>query len=369
MARRLQEMRGREKERRSIALGPGLLEDYWPRIRLDLVHVLESRQHEYRCMFGTTNYNNIYSTVNVVGRWMVIPHTGLVIASKYNKVVLSLSNDGGCATSFPLWSSPPQSNSHEIIVIAHVNGNHYIRVDLREGFPLPRTHPMWNAYKSDIASGWRDTYVNRQNDFHDYYYRDPNAVDKNIEGFFLHNAASFLLSMFLPQVSFLRWGIIPTLAGNYSGWNHPWNTCGKFGLVKSMLNSSTGLFSFQFSTTDGLNSMLENGPWFIRDHPLILRKWNPDVDLLKEDVRNVPVWVKLHGVPVTAFSEDGLSVIDTKLGTSLMLDSYTSHMCLQSWGMSSYAKVIIELWVLQSWGRLSKPIDPAVQLVENFAAV
>ncbi|GKB65092.1 hypothetical protein Tco_0921278 [Tanacetum coccineum] len=32
-----------------------------------------------------------------------------------------------------------------------------------------------------------------------------------------------------------------------------------------------------------------------------------------EDVGNVPVWVKLHGVPVTAFSKDGLSAIATKL--------------------------------------------------------
>ncbi|GJS49629.1 reverse transcriptase domain-containing protein [Tanacetum coccineum] len=34
---------------------------------------------------------------------------------------------------------------------------------------------------------------------------------------------------------------------------------------------------------------------------------------------------------------------DTKLGTPLMLDSYTSDMCMQSWGRSSYARVIIEL--------------------------
>ncbi|GKC57375.1 cytokinin dehydrogenase 3-like protein, partial [Tanacetum coccineum] len=51
-----------------------------------------------------------------------------------------------------------------------------------------------------------------------------------------------------------------------------------------------------------------------------------------EDVSTVPVWVKLHGVPVTACSEDGLSAIATKLGTPLMLDSYTSDMCMQSWG-------------------------------------
>ncbi|GJY45196.1 hypothetical protein Tco_0433409, partial [Tanacetum coccineum] len=42
-------------------------------------------------------------------------------------------------------------------------------------------------------------------------------------------------------------------------------------------------------------------------------------NLLKEDVSFVPVWVKLHGVPVTAFSKDGLS------------------------GRSSYARVMIEL--------------------------
>ncbi|GKB39583.1 hypothetical protein Tco_0884525 [Tanacetum coccineum] len=73
------------------------------------------------------------------------------------------------------------------------------------------------------------------------------------------------------------------------------------------------------SSMDGLNAMLKNGPWFIRNHQLILKKWNPDVNLLKEDVGNVLVWVKLHGVPVTAFNEDVL-------------------------GRSSYAKAMIELW-------------------------
>ncbi|GJU76069.1 retrotransposon protein, putative, ty1-copia subclass [Tanacetum coccineum] len=62
-----------------------------------------------------------------------------------------------------------------------------------------------------------------------------------------------------------------------------------------------------------------------------------------EDVGNILVWVKLHGLPITTFSEDGLSVIATKLGTPIMLDSYTADMCLQSWGRSSYARVMIEL--------------------------
>nr|GEW72620.1 hypothetical protein [Tanacetum cinerariifolium] len=44
-----------------------------------------------------------------------------------------------------------------------------------------------------------------------------------------------------------------------------------------------------------------------------------------------------------AFSEDDLSVIAIKLGTPLMIDSYTSDMCMQSWGRSSYARAMIEL--------------------------
>ncbi|GJW40423.1 putative reverse transcriptase domain-containing protein [Tanacetum coccineum] len=99
------------------------------------------------------------------------------------------------------------------------------------------------------------------------------------------------------------------------------NTTYGFFLGRS---SSTRLFSFQFNFMDGLDNMLENGPWFIQNNPLILKKWHPDENLLKEDVSTIPVWVKLYGVPVMAFSEDGLSAIATKLGTPLMLDSYTT---------------------------------------------
>ncbi|GJW73774.1 copia protein [Tanacetum coccineum] len=95
--------------------------------------------------------------------------------------------------------------------------------------------------------------------------------------------------------------------------NYVRNTWGKYGLIRSMFSSSTGLFSFQFSSMNGLDAMLENGPWFIQNNPFILKKWHPDENLLKEDVCTVLVWVKIHGVPVTAFSEDGLSVIATKL--------------------------------------------------------
>ncbi|GKB06356.1 hypothetical protein Tco_0834589 [Tanacetum coccineum] len=66
------------------------------------------------------------------------------------------------------------------------------------------------------------------------------------------------------------------------------NTWGKHGLVHSMFSSSTGLFSFQFSSMDGLDAMLENGLSFIQNHPLILKKWHSDENLLNEGVSTIP---------------------------------------------------------------------------------
>nr|GEV47841.1 WAT1-related protein [Tanacetum cinerariifolium] len=66
--------------------------------------------------------------------------------------------------------------------------------------------------------------------------------------------------------------------------------------------------------------------------------WHPDVDLLKEDVGNVSICGKLHSGPMAAFSEYGLSAIGTKLGTPLMLDSYTSDMCVRA------ARYLVTFW-------------------------
>ncbi|GKB42825.1 hypothetical protein Tco_0887767 [Tanacetum coccineum] len=80
---------------------------------------------------------------------------------------------------------------------------------------------------------------------------------------------------------------------------------------------------------DGMNAMLENGPCFIRNIPLILKKWTSDANLLNEDVCNVLILVKFHDVPNTAFSEHGFSPIATKFATHLMLDSYISMIKLR----------------------------------------
>ncbi|GJW78358.1 ribonuclease H-like domain-containing protein, partial [Tanacetum coccineum] len=82
-----------------------------------------------------------------------------------------------------------------------------------------------------------------------------------------------------------------------------------------------------------------------QDLPQKLEAICDNLDMRVQDVSNVPLWLKLHGVSLMVFSEDGFSAIATKHDTSLMLNSYTSNMCIQSWGRSSYTKVFIEIRV------------------------
>ncbi|GKE55740.1 hypothetical protein Tco_1494925 [Tanacetum coccineum] len=69
--------------------------------------------------------------------------------------------------------------------------------------------------------------------------------------------------------------------------------------------------AYPFSSKDGMDAMIENGPWF-------------------------------HDTLITAFTEDGLSTA-TKFHTPLMLDSCTSSMCTEPWVRSSYARAMVEL--------------------------
>lgn len=55
------------------------------------------------------------------------------------------------------------------------------------------------------------------------------------------------------------------------------------------------------------------------------------------------MWVKLHDVPMAAYTGDKLSVIASKLGTPMLLDLYTNTTYEKSWGRNSYARTLIEL--------------------------
>ncbi|GJU91234.1 sodium/hydrogen exchanger 6 [Tanacetum coccineum] len=120
------------------------------------------------------------------------------------------------------------------------------------------------------------------------------------------------------------------------------NNWAKYGLKRIMLNAK-GFFFFKFDSRASLDAVLEGGPWMVHNSPIILKKWSMKTSLQKEELTHIPIWLKLHDVPIQVFEEDGISLIATYLGKPIMLDSYTSSMCKDSWGRSSFARCLIKI--------------------------
>ncbi|GKA42166.1 putative ribonuclease H-like domain-containing protein [Tanacetum coccineum] len=89
--------------------------------------------------------------------------------------------------------------------------------------------------------------------------------------------------------------------------------------------------------------VMEDGPWRIKLVPMILKIFMPNSPLMKEKVTHVPLWVKMHNVPIVAFSKVGLDLISAKVGRLLRLDAHTNFICLNSWGRSDYARALVEV--------------------------
>ncbi|GJR37696.1 retrovirus-related pol polyprotein from transposon TNT 1-94 [Tanacetum coccineum] len=124
--------------------------------------------------------------------------------------------------------------------------------------------------------------------------------------------------------------------------NYIMNTWSKFG-VQKVMRDDEGVYYYKFDSPNGVDQVLQQGPWMIRNTPLILNKWTPNLSLAKDKVTKVPVWVKLHRVPVVAYSEDGLNLIASQVGTPLMLDAFTSTMCEEPWGRIRFMRALIEV--------------------------
>nr|GEU60554.1 hypothetical protein [Tanacetum cinerariifolium] len=85
--------------------------------------------------------------------------------------------------------------------------------------------------------------------------------------------------------------------------------------VENVIRDNDDVFYFKFTSHSGMERVLEQGPWMIRNQPLILTKW----------------------------SADGLSLIGTQIGTPILLDAFTSLMCKDPWDRIGYARALIEV--------------------------
>lgn len=84
--------------------------------------------------------------------------------------------------------------------------------------------------------------------------------------------------------------------------------------------------------------MLESRLWHVGNKPLILRKWEQGMQVLKLTLSSIPVWVKFLHLPLEFWSTKCLSHIASGLGKPVYADKMTEDQ--QRLG---YARVLVEI--------------------------
>ncbi|KAJ8459629.1 hypothetical protein OPV22_032555 [Ensete ventricosum] len=85
----------------------------------------------------------------------------------------------------------------------------------------------------------------------------------------------------------------------------------------------TGFFVCRLYSEEDLQRVLE-GFWTIRGHPMILRRWAPDVRLELDSLQSIPIWVSFHGLPLHLWGRRFIAKLCSTLGQPLYLDKATA---------------------------------------------
>ncbi|KAI5425906.1 hypothetical protein KIW84_031653 [Lathyrus oleraceus] len=83
-------------------------------------------------------------------KWLTLPDMGYLIANLYNVVLVCLGNP--CMTFFPMTSS--HSPNVSIYCIDFVNHNHWVQVNMKEGFSLPPVTLDLRKFRSHTTITW-----------------------------------------------------------------------------------------------------------------------------------------------------------------------------------------------------------------------
>nr|POF05802.1 uncharacterized protein CFP56_44105 [Quercus suber] len=116
--------------------------------------------------------------------------------------------------------------------------------------------------------------------------------------------------------------------------NHLWKPEGRMDCV----DLSNGFFLIRFYSKEDLNSVLKRGPWFVGDHFLSLRPWEPFFKPSSANISLVAVWIRLHELPIELYEAEVLREIGESIGKVLRVDTHTA-----TEARGKYARLCIQI--------------------------
>ena len=69
--------------------------------------------------------------------------------------------------------------------------------------------------------------------------------------------------------------------------------------------------------------MLQNGPWMILEHYLMVQRWHPEFDPSNEEFKKIAIWVRILGLHLEYYNKIFLSCIGKIVGRTSKVNMQT----------------------------------------------
>ncbi|XP_075654038.1 uncharacterized protein LOC142624363 [Castanea sativa] len=90
------------------------------------------------------------------------------------------------------------------------------------------------------------------------------------------------------------------------------------------INLSYGFFLVRVYSKEDLERVIKRSPWFIGDHFLSLRPWEPFFKSSTANVSLITVWIRLNELPIELYEIEVLKEMGESIGKVLRIDSHTA---------------------------------------------
>lgn len=132
--------------------------------------------------------------------------------------------------------------------------------------------------------------------------------------------------------------LIVKVFGRTAGFNYltfKINALWKPAARMDCVNLGKDFFLIRFSSSKDYDKVLRGGPWFVGEHFLAIRPWDPCFKASEAKHSSVAVWIKLPELPIEFYDREVLKKIGEAIEPVLRIDSYTA-----SESRGSYARLL-----------------------------
>ncbi|XP_019236840.1 PREDICTED: uncharacterized protein LOC109217066 [Nicotiana attenuata] len=118
---------------------------------------------------------------------------------------------------------------------------------------------------------------------------------------------------------------------------------GAMGIDK-VAQLNRGVFLVRFHSIESRSKAVEEGVQMFDRKPVIVKPWKPDMEITKEQMKNISIWVRLVGLDIKYWGQAALTKIAGLIGQPLKADAATTNR-----DRLIYARVLVEVKLNQQY--------------------